>query len=100
MLNLEMQKSSFPTTEFIGRKEMNKTHFVVMYFTTKSPTSEVVYPILPAATFLTSRLTTFIKASSIALAAFFSPRCSSINWHAEIAAKGHATPLPLYLGAE
>src|SRR5437016_2110861 len=66
---------------------------------TRSPTSEVEKPILPAAELLIFSLTILITASSIALAAAVSSRKSSIIWPAQMAASGLMTPLPVYFGA-
>src|SRR4030042_3073732 len=75
-------------------------YYFIIYFTTKSPTLEVLYPILPAVRLFTSILTTFMISSSIRFEAFSSPRFSSIIWQAEMAARGLTTPFPVYFGAD
>ena len=80
---------------------MSEEHvkFIYKLSMTKSPTSVVEYPILPAARELILPLTTFITACSIEDAAFASPNVSSIIAQAQIAASGLITFLPVYFGA-
>ena len=76
--------------------------FILIYSVsiTRSPTSLVEYPILPAAIDLSLLPVTNETLLSIAAAASASPRKSSIMATDEIAASGLITPMPVYFGAE